>query len=82
MKERTKITKDSIALCTYLDTFDSKQRAEKVNQIAAGCFVSRYVVYNWTYGLTRIPELFKRKIEEICNSQIFAEPLINKNDIN
>ncbi len=71
-----KQTKDSIALSEFLSTFSSNECTVAIDKIVTGCLVSRRTMYNWKYGLCRIPELHKNKIEEIFGQQIFSRPLI------
>ena len=66
------VTKDSEALQTFLDSFPSRyERLAAEEKIARDCYVPKYTVRNWKYGLSRIPELHKRKIEEIFDQSIF-----------
>ena len=66
------VTKDSEALQTFLASFPSRyERLAAEEQIARNCYVPKYTIRNWKYGLSRIPELHKRKIEEIFNQTIF-----------
>ena len=64
--------KDSIALRAYYDTLrHGAERTMLTLRIAEGCRVPRYTVYNWKSGMSRIPELYKDKIEEIAGRKIF-----------
>ncbi len=67
-----KQTKDSVALSQFLSTFSSNEHAVAIDKIVEACLVPRHTVYNWKHGLCRIPELYKRKIEEIFGQQIFS----------
>lgn len=70
----TKVTKDSKALASFLnDSFSKNEKTVAIDKIMDSCFVTRQVVYNWMYGHCRIPELYKRKIEEIFSTEIFCE---------
>lgn len=65
--------KDSIALSNFLAGFNSRyERLLAKEKIAKECLVPNYTVNNWLYGLSRIPELHKLKIEEIFGEQIFS----------
>ena len=65
--------KDSEALSNFLNTdFSKNERAVMVDKICEGCLVPKQTVYNWCAGNCRIPELHKRKIEEIIGKQIFV----------
>lgn len=65
--------KDSTALSSFLNGFESQYaRLLAKEKIAKECLVPTYTVNNWIYGLCRIPELHKRKIEEIFSSKIFT----------
>lgn len=74
MKRKVMITKDNERLLAFLNASASaEERADKITDIAKGCFVTRQVVYNWMFGKTRIPTLHKHKIEEIFGKQVFFE---------
>ena len=65
--------KDSEALVDFLNSFPSRyERLAAEEQISRNCYVPKYTVRNWKYRLSRIPELHKRKIEEIFNQTIFC----------
>lgn len=65
--------KDSEALTNFLNGFQSRyERLLAQEKICKECLVPAYTVRNWKYGLSRIPELHKRKIEEIFDKQIFS----------
>lgn len=65
--------KDSYALSAFLNGFNSRhERLLAKEKIAKECLVPTYTVNNWIYGLSRIPELHKRKIEEIFATEIFT----------
>lgn len=67
------IKKDSQALTDFLHGFESRyERLLAQEKISKECLVPAYTVRNWMYGLSRIPELHKRKIEEIFATQIFS----------
>lgn len=70
-KKNDEIRKDSIALRDFMNRFTRNRRTNVIDQICAGCLVPRYTVMNWARGLSRIPELHKRKIEEIFSEHIF-----------
>lgn len=65
------IRKDSIALRDFMNSFTRNRRTVVIDMICEGCLVPRYTVNNWARGLARIPELHKRKIEEIFSQHIF-----------
>lgn len=65
------ISKDATDLRNFIDSHTQNERAVVVDQIMGACFVPRSTVYNWKFGNCRIPELYKRKIEEIFGSKIF-----------
>lgn len=63
--------KDSTALGEFLAGFTRNEHAVAIDKISQGCLVPKQTVYNWKFGLCRIPELHKRKIEEIFQTPIF-----------
>lgn len=65
------IRKDSIALRDFLNRFSNHRKTYVIDRICDGCLVPRHTVFNWARGLSRIPELHKRKIEEIFSERIF-----------
>ncbi len=68
------IKKDSEALSDFLSSFDNRyERLLAQERICKECLVPAYTFHNWKYGLCRIPELHKRKIEEIFGKKIFSE---------
>lgn len=68
------VGKDSLSLSIFLnDRFTKNERTVAIDKIADTCYVSRQVVYNWIYGHSRIPELYKHKIEEIFETPIFNQ---------
>lgn len=69
--KNNEIRKDSIALRDFLNRYANHSKTYIIDQICEGCLVPRYTVFNWMRGLTRIPELHKRKIEEIFSEHIF-----------
>ena len=72
MKARTIIfRKDTLAFRDYLYKLSRNERVVMVDRIVQGCMVPRYTVWNWSRGLSRIPELHKCKIEEIIGEKIF-----------
>lgn len=65
--------KDSESLVAFLNSFESRyERLFAQERICKECLVPAYTVRNWKYGLARIPELHKHKIEEIFGKQIFS----------
>lgn len=65
--------KDSEALAEFLNGFKSRyERLLAQEKICKECLVPAYTVRNWKYGLSRIPELHKCKIEEIFGIKIFT----------
>lgn len=67
-----KIKKDSEALVDFLNSFNSRyERLMAQETICKECLIPAYTLNNWKYGLARIPELHKRKIEEIFEEEIF-----------
>lgn len=70
-----KQTKDSIALSEFLTSLSVNEATVAIDKIVDGCLVTRRTVYNWKYGLCRIPELHKCKIEEIFGIKIFDNNL-------
>ena len=69
--KNNEIRKDSIALRDFMNRYTRGRRTWVIDMICAGCLVPRYTVMNWKRGLARIPELHKRKIEEIFSEHIF-----------
>ena len=63
--------KDSIALSKFLEQYSRNEHAVAIDKISQGCLVPKQTVYNWKFGLCKIPELHKRKIEEIFQTPIF-----------
>lgn len=53
------------ALAKYLESLDSQKRIAKLRDIREGLDVSRFVVYYWVVGRTRINRVFFDKISEI-----------------
>lgn len=69
--KNNEIRKDSIALRDFLARYANHSKTYIIDKICEGCLVPRYTVFNWCRGLARIPELHKRKIEEIFSEHIF-----------
>lgn len=67
------VKKDSIALHDFLHSFTRNEMVVAIDKICSECYVPRQTVHNWQKGLARIPELYKRKIEEIFEKQIFSQ---------
>lgn len=65
------VKKDSASLYDFLHSFSRNEMVVAIDQIVSQCYVQRQTVHNWQKGLARIPELHKRKIEEIFNQTIF-----------
>ena len=65
------IRKDSAAFGEYYFGLKPYEKSVLMDKLAAGCLVPRYTIRNWARGLARIPELHKRKIEEIIGIKIF-----------
>lgn len=65
------IVEDANCLSHFLERHSRNERTVLIDKIMEECYVNRRTVYNWKYGLCRIPELYKRKIEEIFGSKIF-----------
>lgn len=72
--------KDATALRAYFDRLPRKEASALASQLAEGCKVTRYTVFNWKYGVCRIPELAKDKITEILGQQIFDSLEFPQND--
>lgn len=70
-KKNDEIRKDSIALTEYLNRFSRNEKIVCIDRLVAGCLVPRGTIHNWMRGLARIPELHKRKIEEIVGESVF-----------
>lgn len=66
------IKKDSIALHDFLHSFSRHEMVVAIDKITSECYIPRQTVHNWQHGLARIPELYKRKIEEIFGKEIFS----------
>lgn len=69
------MTNDSKALCKFLGQFTRNEHAVAIDKISENCLVPKQTVYNWKFGLCRIPELHKLKIEEIFQTKIFDKLL-------
>ena len=68
-----KILKDSVALLDFLNSLPKAEKTLVIQRIESGCMVPRRTVYNWMYGVCRIPQLHKCKIEEIIGENIFVD---------
>jgi len=67
------IKKDSVALTDFLNGIESRwERLALQERICQECLIPSYTLRNWKYGLARIPELHKRKIEETIGENIFS----------
>lgn len=67
------VKKDSEALTDFLNSFESRyERLMAQEKICRECIIPAYTLRNWKYGLSRIPELHKRKIEEVFAKTIFT----------
>ncbi len=64
--------KDSLALKAYIDSIPFSEYAEVKKKIIEGCLIKAHTLSNWQYGLCRIPNLHKAKIEEIIGRKIFS----------
>lgn len=73
---RAEITKDCKALSNFLAPMTRAEKTVAINRICEGCYVPRHTVWNWINHLSRIPELHKRKIEEIFSISIFDDTTI------
>lgn len=67
------IKKDSEALTDFFNGIESRwERLALQERICNACLIPSYTLRNWKYGLARIPELHKRKIEETIGKNIFS----------
>lgn len=64
-------TTDAQKLQECLNGIPMGEYKETIAQLVAGCKVTPATFNNWRYGLCRIPELAKDKIEEILEKEIF-----------
>ncbi len=65
------IKKDAAALKEYLDHVPYIEYADTKKKIIEGCMIKPHTLSNWKYGLCRIPDLHKAKLEEIAGRKIF-----------
>lgn len=65
------MVKDSIALTNYFATRNRIECSAIIDKIVAECKITRSTFFNWKYGICRIPQLHKDKIEEILGEKIF-----------
>lgn len=65
------LKKDAFALKDYIDHIPYIEYAETKRKIIEGCMIKPHTLSNWMYGLCRIPDLHKAKIEEIAGQKIF-----------
>lgn len=66
------VKQDSTDLNAFLASFSRNEMVVAIDKICSECYVPRQTVHNWKHGLCRIPELHKRKIEEIFCENIFS----------
>ena len=69
MKEKEKT--DGEKLRDYLGTIPVNEYNQKKNLIIYSCKIKSHTLNNWIYGLCKIPELAKEKIEEVTKYKIF-----------
>ncbi|MDR1116608.1 MAG: hypothetical protein LBL33_10790 [Tannerella sp.] len=72
-KENTLTQKtDAQNLQKWINSIPVGEYRKKIDDVIAGCKIPRSTFYNWKFGLCRIPELHKDKIEEIAGCKIFV----------
>lgn len=71
-EEFIKSRQDNACLKNYLYAMPRYKRVYIGHKIAEECNVTYQTFRNWTMLITRIPELHKRKIEEILGEKIFS----------
>lgn len=65
--------REAAQLTAYLNTLDSRDRANFIKWVAEECDVARPVVYSWRYMCSRIPEYAKVIIEKCAGKVIFKD---------
>lgn len=73
MCEKGKLTEktDAEALNEFLKSIPYGEYKATKERLAEACKVPTYTFNNWCYGLAKIPELCKEKIEEVSGVEIF-----------
>jgi hypothetical protein len=67
----TKKTDDGEKLRNFLNNLSVIKAPQVAKTMVAKCKVSTTTFRNWRYGMARIPELAKDKIEEVAGEKIF-----------
>lgn len=62
---------DSQLLRKYLLKLPVEEFSKMIRKMAEECMVPLSTFNNWQYGVCRIPDLAKHKIEEIAGQKIF-----------
>lgn len=73
MANYIKNTPDAVKLRAYLEGLSIADRRVFMVKVIDGCGkpVCRQTFYNWKYGLCRIPDCYKRIIENVAKKRIF-----------
>lgn len=72
LNEKKKKHSDGIELQTYLRNLPVCQSTNMARILTEACKVPPSTFSNWRYGLSKIPELAKDKIEEVAGVKIFT----------
>lgn len=64
---------DYECLSDYFATLPREITSPLISKITSSCKVPRHTFFNWKYGVCRIPDLYKDKIEEVIGCKIFPE---------
>lgn len=67
------IKTDNECLSDYFSTLPREVMTPLISKITLYCKIPRQTFFNWKYGVCRIPDLYKDKIEEIIGCKIFSE---------
>ena len=71
--------KDYEALADIFQNLDRTETVSLIDKIVYECKITRHTFFNWKYGVCRIPELHKDKIEEILGKRVFDKITIRLN---
>lgn len=73
MEKEEKKFRDATSLLRYMRNLPYCKMSSTAKEMAEKCGVPLYIFNNWRYGLSKIPESAKSKLEEIA-----GEPIFNK----
>lgn len=64
---------DGLALKKYLESLPYSQYIDTRKTMISGCLIPSHTFSNWLAGKCRIPDLYKKTLEEIVGEKIFDE---------